>query len=159
MIEDLGLAGSACSWAAAHAPGSCSGGGALPGSRSGSFLAVFNCNQTVSTKHLHEPAHSNGEMSCLNVSDQLSCGGFLTFPPGCVSEGKKHFKGTALAWDAVGVTVLSQPRSRLFLWGLMRQKNPYQCWATRGALTGHERDMRWFSQESNNPTSPSCSEA
>lgn len=71
---------------------------------------------------------------------------------------KNHFKGTALAWDAVGVTVLSQPKFRLFLWGLMRQKNPYQCWAARGALTGHERDMRWFSQESNNPTSPSCSE-
>lgn len=92
VSEDLGLADSTGSWAAARAPGSCSGGGALPGSRSGSFLAAFNCNQTVSTKHVHEPAHSNGEMSCLNVSDQLSCGGFLTFPPGCVSEGKNTSK-------------------------------------------------------------------
>lgn len=78
-------------WAASRAPGSCSGAGGgegWPGSRSGSFLAGFACNQTVSTKHCNEPAHSNGEMSCLNVSDQLSCGGFLTFPPGCVSEGK-----------------------------------------------------------------------
>lgn len=41
---DLGLADSLGSWVAAHAPGSCSGagGGGLPGSRSGSFLAEFD---------------------------------------------------------------------------------------------------------------------
>lgn len=107
----LGLADSPGSWAAARAPGSCSGaggGGGRPGSRSGSFLAEFDYNQTVSTKHRDEPAHSNGEMSCLSVSDQLSCGGFLTFPPGCVSEGKSSSSTQPwLAMLQVGLCCLS----------------------------------------------------
>lgn len=111
MSGGLGLADSPGSWAAAHAPGSCSGaggGGGRPGSRSGSFLAEFDYNQTVSTKHRDEPAHSDGEMSCLSVSDQLSCGGFLTFPPGCVSEGKSSSSTQPwLAMLQVGLCCLS----------------------------------------------------